>query len=233
MPKPIKKKIVKKPIDTETEVKEKITSFKDTLKQRQKTAMMIIIISLIVLAGIAGYLSYYYTSKHKAEKLEAEAYKAYYSTNQTSGDANKKYYSALELFKKAYSTSKSPFSLYYIASCYYELNQYDDALKTLSEFKARFADNDKYIPLVYQKIATIYIKKGNLEKAMTTLNELYKLKGDIYKDFALIEYGKILEKKGNLEEAKKKYKELVTKYPNSPFKDEAIKRIGETEKSQS
>lgn len=229
MPKPIKKRIPKKNIDTEEEVKEKLLTIKDTLKQRQKTLIKIFIIFLVIIAGLAGYLSYYYTSKHKAEKLELQAYKTYYSSTQIEGtDTNKKYYSALELFKKAYNSSKSPFSLYYIASCYYELGQYDDALKSLLEFKERFKGEDKYIPLVYQKIANIYIKKGDLDKAMTTLDELYKSKNEIYKDFALIEYGKILEKKGNIEEAKKKYNELVTKYPNSPFKDEAKKRLGET-----
>lgn len=74
-------------------------------------------------------------------------------------------------------------------------------------------------------MAMVYIRKGNTDDAMKTLDALYKLKGDIYKDFALFESGKLLEKAGKTEEANKKYQELITKYPNSPFKSEAESKL--------
>jgi outer membrane protein assembly factor BamD (BamD/ComL family) len=74
-------------------------------------------------------------------------------------------------------------------------------------------------------MAMAYIKKGDVNEAKKTLDILYNLKGDIYKDFALIEYAKLLEKEGKLDEAKKKYEELVTKFPNSPFKDDAKAKL--------
>ena len=70
-------------------------------------------------------------------------------------------------------------------------------------------------------MATIYIKKGDMNEAKKTLDALYNLKGDIYKDFALMEYASLLEKEGKPDEAKKKYEELTTKYPASPFLDKA------------
>jgi TolA-binding protein len=42
-----------------------------------------------------------------------------------------------------------------------------------------------------------------------------------------MEYGKLLEKEGKTEEAKKKYEELAKKFPNSPFKDEVKAKLAE------
>lgn len=228
MPKAIKKKITKKTTDTEAEVKEKLTSFKDTLKERQKTVLRYGIGVLVVLIAIGGILVYSHTSQKKAKRFEHEAYKIYY-TNTQMQTANKddQYQKALDLFKKAYDTKKSPISLFYIAACYYQLGKYDDALKTLKDFTRRYSSDERLIPLAYQKMAMAYIRKGDINEAKKTLDSLYNLKGDIYKDFALIEYARILEKEGKLDEARKKYEELVTKFPNSPFKDEAKAKLPE------
>ncbi len=228
MPKAIKKKITKKTTDTEAEVKEKLTSFKDTLKERQKTVLRYGIGVLVVLIAIGGILVYSHTSQKKAKRFEYEAYKIYY-TNTQMQTANKEdqYQKALDLFKKAYDTKKSPISLFYIAACYYQLGKYDDALKTLKDFTQRYSSDERLIPLAYQKMAMAYIRKGDINEAKKTLDSLYNLKGDIYKDFALIEYARILEKEGKLDEARKKYEELVTKFPNSPFKDEAKAKLPE------
>jgi len=135
------------------------------------------------------------------------------------------YQKALELFKKASDTRKSPFSLFYIAACYYELGKQDEALKALKDFARTYADDDKYAPLAYQKMALIYAKQGNINEAKKALDSISSMKGDVYKDFALLEYGKLLEKEGKSDEAKKKYTELVQKFPNSPFKDEVAAKL--------
>lgn len=226
MPKAIKKKIPKKSLDTEADVKEKISSFKNTLRERQKTALKYIGIFLIILITVVIYLIYSYTSEKKALSLQYEAYKIYHSAQRieaTNKDEQMK--KALEVFKKAYETKKSPITLFYIAASYSELRNYDEALKTLKEFIKKYSDEDKFIPLAYHKIAMIYIKKGDINEAMKTLDSLSNIKSDIYKDLALIEYGRLLEKSGKNEEAKKKYEELVNKYPASPFLEEAKSKI--------
>jgi predicted negative regulator of RcsB-dependent stress response len=228
MPKLIKKRLPKKTTDTETEVKEKLFSIKDTLKQKRDTALKFGAAVAIIIVAIVGLLVYYYSSQKKAKELESEAYNIYYSNSQAQAvNKDGQYKKALDIFKKAYDTKKSPASLFYIAACYYETGKYDDALKTLKDFVQRYSSDDKYAPLAYQKTAIIYIKKGDVNEAKKTLDALYNLKTDIYKDFALMEYGKLLEKEGKSDEAKKKYNELVTKFPNSPFKDEAKAKLDE------
>jgi predicted negative regulator of RcsB-dependent stress response len=227
MPKSIKKRIPKKTVTSEADVKNKLAGLKDTLKERKKTALTYGAGILVILIVIVSFLVYNYTSQKKAKIFEYEAYKIYYNTPAQSVTKEEQYKKALDIFKKAYDTRKSPTSLFYIAACYYELGKYDDALKTLKDFTQRYSKEDRFIPLVYQKIATVYLKKGDINEATKTLDTLYSLNSDIYKDLALIEYGRLLEKAGKIEEAKKKYKELTTRFPNSPFMDEAKAKLSE------
>jgi len=226
MPKAIKKRIQKKTTDTEVEVKERLSSLRDTLKERQKTVLQYGIVILVILAAFVGFLIYSSASKKKAQGIAYEGYKIYTSAAQTqTSNKDEQYQKALELFQKASDTRKSPFSLFYIAACYYELGKQDEALKALKDFARTYADDDKYAPLAYQKMALIYAKQGNIDEAKKALDSISSMKGDIYKDFALLEYGKLLEKEGKSDEAKKKYKEFMQKFPNSPFKDEVTAKL--------
>lgn len=228
MPKAIKKRVLKKTADTEAEIKGRLADLGNTIRQQQKTILKYGSVILAIVIGISSLLLYEYTSKKKAKRLEYEAYKIYHGEYQVQSlNREEQYKKALDIFKKAYDIRKSALSLFYISYCYYELGKYDDALKTLKDFTQRYSNEDRFIPLVYQKTAMVYIKKGDINEAMKTLDILYNLKGDIYKDFALMEYGKLLERDGKLEEAKKKYKELTIKFPNSPFTDEAKAKLSE------
>jgi predicted negative regulator of RcsB-dependent stress response len=231
MPKAIKKRVPRKTDSPEEEVQEKLSSLKDTLRERQGIALKIGIgILIIIIAGVS-FLVFSYTSETRAKKLEYEAYKTYYSRGPMQpANRQEQYKKASDTFKKAYDTRKSPFSLYYLAACSYELGQYDEALKTLKDFTRRYSGDEKFLPLAYQKMVTIYIRKGDASEAKKTLDALYNSKSDVYKDFALMEYGRLLEKEGKPDEARKKYEELTTRFPNSPFKDEAqIKLSGKKE----
>jgi len=227
MPKSIKKRVSKKTTTTEAEVKDKLTSLKDTIKERKKTAFKYGLSIVVIVIAIVGLLVYNYTSQKKARIYEHEAYKIYYNTPSQFANKEDQYKKALDIFEKAYDIRKSPTSLFYIAACYYELGKYDDALKTLRDFTQRYSKEERFIPLVYHKIATVYLKKGDINEAMKTLDTLYSLNGDIYKDLVLIEYGRLLDKAGKVEEAKKKYEELTTRFPNSPFIDEAKAKLSE------
>lgn len=222
MPKVIKKRATKKAGDTEVEVQERLSSLKDVLRKRQSTAIKIGAAVILVIITVVGFILYSSFAQKKAGKLEYEGYQVYYSSGN-----EEKYNKAINVFKEAYDTKNSPLSLYYIAAGYYELGKYDDALKTLKEFTQKYSSDEKLAPLAYQKMALTYIKKGDLKEAEKTLDALYNLKGDIYKDFALMEYGKLLEKQGKSEEAKKKYEELSKKFPNSPFAAEVKAKLGE------
>ena len=229
MPKAIKKRTSKKIAATESEVKDKLVSLKDTIQEKKKTVLRYGAIILILLLAILGFLFYDHSSKKKAKALAYEGYKIYQNVYQTQPlPKEDRYKKALDLFKKSYDIRKSPTALMYISACYYELGNYDEAIKTLKDFIQRYSNEEDLIPLAYEKLAMTYEKKGDTTEAMKTLETLYNLKGTtIYKDLALMESAKLLEKEGKRDEAMKKYKELSEKFPNSPFIDEAKAKLVE------
>ena len=90
---------------------------------------------------------------------------------------------------------------------------------------SKYPDDSIYTPLAYQTLASAYILKGDLSEAKKTLNALYNLKGNLFKDVALMQTAIILEKEGKYDEAKKQYEELTKKFPESPLKAEAAAKI--------
>lgn len=225
MPKPIKKKIVKK-TTSGTDASGTLSRLKKSAEERKR--FLITALAAVVLSAIAvgGFFLYSNTQKNKAQKLEYEAYKIYYGLYQKQPVASEeRYKKAAEIFKKAYDVRKSPVSLYYIANCYYELGEYEESLNALKDLNREFPDDEKFVPLSYYKIAMISLKKGSAEEALKSLAVLYNYKTGTYKDLSLIESGKILEAQGNVEEAKKKYEELRKDFPQSPFAEEVKARI--------
>ena len=140
---------------------------------------------------------------------------------------------ALDLFQQAYSQKKSARVLLYIANSFYELEKYDDALKSLDEFTIKYSSKKDMLPLAYQKMAYIQIRKGNPDQALKDFSEIANLPGGFFLDLALMESARILEIQGKNEEAAGKFKELAEKFPESPFAAEAKSRLGDGKEKQS
>ena len=228
MPRAIKKKNRKKAAGAETEVVDKLTDIRDRLKTKQKTVLTYGIIFAVVVVAAAGIFIYLYSEGQKSRQLAYEAYKAYYNEFQRQPSAGQEHFQkALDLFKQAYQKKKSARVLFYIGASYSELGKYDDALKNLNELIRDHPSDKDILPLAYQKIADIQIRKGDKDGALKTLNTLYISAGSIYKDLALVESARILESEGKKEEALAKYKELVEKFKESPYLAEAEAKIGE------
>ena len=166
MPKPIKKKIVKK-ASSGTDAGGTLSRLKKSAEERKRfliTALAAVVLSAV---AIGGFFLYSNTQKNKAQKLEYEAYKIYYGLYQKQPVAGEeRYKKAAETFKKAYDTRKSPVSLYYIANCYYELGKYEDSLNALKELNRKFPDDEKFVPLSYYKMAMISLKKAAPKKLL-------------------------------------------------------------------
>lgn len=227
MPKPIKKKVLKK-TTSEIEVKGVISKLKESAAKRKSSLTAAISAFLVAAFAVAGFFIYNNNQKSSVQKLEYEGYKMYYGLYQKQPVTKEEQYKrAADTFKKAYDTRKSPVSLFYIANCYYETGKYDDALKTLKELNQKFPDDERFVPLAYYKMALANLRKGNSAEALNSLDILYKYKTGTFKDISLFESVKILESMGRTEEAKRKYEELKKDFPESPFIEEAQVKAGE------
>jgi predicted negative regulator of RcsB-dependent stress response len=228
MPKAIKKRGKKKDAGAEADVEEKLASLKDTFQEKQKAILMYGGAALLIVIAIAGFLIYRATVNAQALKLEREGYQVFYNEySQQQLPPTDRYQKALDLFQRAYKKKASPRVLLYIADSYYELGRYDDAVATLNDFTSKYAANRDLIPLAYKEMADIQLRKGNKEEALKALEKLYAAPGSIYKDYALIEEGRILESEGKQAEAVAKYRELTEKFKGSPFYQEAKAKLEE------
>ena len=228
MPKQIKKRLPKKSSDTEEEVKDKLVTFVDTFKDRQKKFISYGVVILVIIIAVIGFFMYSFNVQKNATHLSYDAYNIYYDVYQTTPLTEKERdEKALTLFTQAYETKKSPRALLYIASCYSDLGKYDDAIKTLKDFTARYSNEQSMLPIAYMKLAQVYKRKGDTDEALKTLDSFSHFKSDTFKDFALMESGRILEKEGKRQEAQARFNELTTRFPHSPFFEEAKAKTAE------
>ncbi len=227
MPKVIKKKAGKKDIGSEAEIQDALTELKNSFKKKQKTVLIYGLIGLSAVLVLAVIIFSQYSADQKSREIENKAYNIYHNLNQKKDiSRQEQYQQALELFQQAYGKQKSPRVLLYIASSYFELEKYDEALKTLNDFTKKHANAKELLPIAYRKIAAIQLIKNDKEAALKTLDSLYK-SGAIYQDYALIEAGRILEMEGKKAEAEAKFRELAEKFPGSPFAEEARAKLVE------
>jgi tetratricopeptide (TPR) repeat protein len=230
MPKPIKKKIVKKATVQEDEVKSALMRTLDAARERQKN----LIIALSVIVGIAAiyiiFSVYSASSKEKAYALETDAYKYYYGIGINANMAEKERWGkALDLYKQSVEKKETPTARFYIGNCYYNLGDLDNAIKEYTAFIEKFGNQKEILPVVYQKLASAYSKKKDTAKAIETLESLSKLNNGIFKDTALGLQARYYEAAGDQGKSQEKYKEIVKLFPNSSWSAEAKAKIPKEE----
>jgi predicted negative regulator of RcsB-dependent stress response len=230
MPRAIKKKSRKKNVGVgaENEVVDRLSDIRDQLREKQKTVVIYGVTALTVIVAVAAIFLYRYNTAEKSRRLEYEGYKTYYGEYQKQPAAGPEHFQkALDLFQQAYQAKKSAKLLFYVASSYSELGKYDEAMKSLNELIKDYPSDKDILPLAYQKMADIQLRKGDKDAALKSLNTLYMSGGNIYKDLALVESARILESQGKKDAALAKYKELAEKFKDSPYFAEAEGKLGE------
>ncbi len=234
MPKAIKKRIVKSKTVKEDEVKSVAFQALDALKQRQKHA---IIAASTVIGIVVLYIAFSLYSSSMAKKayaLETEAYDYYYSeiTDESISGAVK-WKTAIDLFKKSLDAKATPTAAFYLGNCYFNMADYETAIKEYTSFINKFSQEAGILPLVYQKLASSFFKTGQNEKALKTLGKLAKIENSIFRDSALILEARHFESSGEKEKAMGKYRELIIDFPSSIWTAEANSKITADETAKS
>ncbi|MCK5426066.1 MAG: tetratricopeptide repeat protein [Thermodesulfovibrionia bacterium] len=234
MPKSIKKRVTKKKKPDEDEVKGKALEALNLLKKKQKILIYALsTVGLVII--IAVTLSIYFSSvKKKAYSFEVEAYNYYNNMNLPNPVPDEqRWKTSLELFQKASDKKPSARVQFYIGNCYFNLGDYDNAVKEYLIFIDRYKRVEKILPLVYQRLASAYMKSGKTEESLRTLDALAQFEGGIFRDTALILQARYYEAVGKPEEAEKKYREIVNDFPSSLWASEARAKIQKEEKPES
>jgi tetratricopeptide (TPR) repeat protein len=234
MPKAIKKRIVKSKTIKEEKVKSTALQALDALKQRQKHA---IIAASAVIGIVILYIVFSLYSSSMAKKayaLETEAYDLYYSeiTDESISGAVK-WQKAIDLFKKSLDAKATPTAAFYLGNCYFNMADYETAIKEYTSFINKFSQETGILPLVYQKLSSSFFKTGQNEKALETLGKLAKIENGIFGDSALILEARHFAASGEKEKAMGKYRELIINFPASMWTAEANSKVTADETAKS
>lgn len=226
MPKPIKKRAGRPAKRKEEEVKTIMTKLGETASRGGRRLAAVALVLAVIIISVAGYYIYQNSREAKAKEYEYNGYKLYYGLyeGQPLVEAER-LEKARETFQKAYMIRKTPYSLFYFASSNYALGRYDEAVSLLRELTQLFPEDTAFVPLAYYKMAMASVKKGSPEEALQFLDELYGYATDSYKDLALLEAARILERMGRNDEAYEKYATIVRDFPQSPFFEEASQKV--------
>lgn len=226
MPKVIKKRTARKKPVQESEVKGAALHAFEAIKRRQK--QLIIGVSVII-AIIILFITFslYSTSKYKkAYSLHMEGTDYYYGTGVgASLPDEERQKQALKLFKESVNVKATPLAMFYLGNIYFKMNDYENAINEYNNFIAKFGGQKQILPLVYQKLASVYFKSNQNNEAMKTLGELSEVDNGIFKDTALILEARYYDKTGQKEKAIEIYKGIVAAFPASPWSVEAGSRI--------
>ena len=229
MPKIIKKRPAKKHPIQENEVKSAALQALDKLRQRQRQTFIVVSIIAAVIILYIVFALYSSSTSEKAYSLEMQAYNVYYSAVPESVPDAERWKKALELYKESVEIQATPTALFALGNCYYNLQDYDNAIKEYNRFVSEFRGAKEILPLVYEKLAAAYFRTGQDEMALATLEKLGVVANGIFRDTALILEARYYDRVGEKETALEKYREIITKFPASPWSSEAGSKVAATE----
>jgi tetratricopeptide (TPR) repeat protein len=135
----------------------------------------------------------------------------------------------LDEFDKKYGrSSTADEATLFRAGVYYDMSRFDDAAGAYEKF-LKTAHPSPLVPTAKEGLGLCREQQGKLDEALAMYKQIEPKTGDFYRDRALWDEARVLQKKGDKKAAAEKLKELVAKVPSSPLKDEAQTQIAQLE----
>ena len=195
---------------------------------------------LVLAAAVVGGVFYLdRQAVEKAQELEREAMR--FLTAPSANDPQKvdhaikeataRYRQIVDQYPR---TPMAPLALYHLANMLVQANDLSAAVEAYQRFLSSYSSNPALAGLVQQRLAYVYLLKGDREQAVKALSSILETPGTLNRDQALFELARLEESQSRTEAAGARYQELIKTYPNSPFTSEATIRtkIMDVKKSQ-
>ncbi len=226
----------------ENELAHSIESARDFLETRQRQIAGVVVgVVIIVLAGI-GFMVYRQQTQSRGSELLAQAMVALNArvvptgltgeeslpagatlgATGTFSTEEAKLTAALPKLKAAadeYPDSASGITArYHLAGALAALGRHQDAIQAFDEVTTRSGAASLYGRMARLGKADTQARSGQLDAAITTWKEMTTANtDDLPVDAILMELGRAYVQKGNTEEARKTFTEIVEKHADSPY----------------
>ena len=195
---------------------------------------------LVLAAAVVGGVFYVdRQAAQKAQDLEREAMR--FLTSPADNDPQKADHAMKEAIARYRQvvdqyprTPTAPVALYHLGNTLVQANDLNAAIEAYQRFLALYSSNPSMAGLVQQRLAYVYLHKGDRDQAVKALTGILETPGTLNRDQALFELARLEESQSRPEGALARYQELIKTYPNSPFTSEATIRtkIMDVKKSQ-
>ena len=195
---------------------------------------------LVLAAAVVGGVFYVdRQAAQKAQDLEQEAMR--FLTAPSANDPQKADHAIKEAIARYRQivdqyprTSTAPLALYHLGNTLVQANELSAAIEAYQRFLGLYGSNSAMAGLVQQRLAYVYLHKGDRDQAVKALTGILETPGTLNRDQALFELARLEESQSRPEGALARYQELIKTYPNSPFTSEATIRtkIMDVKKSQ-
>ena len=195
---------------------------------------------VVLAAAVVGGV--YYVDRQatqKAQDLEQEAMRFLISpaindpqkAEHALKEAIAKYRQIVDQYPR---TSTAPLALYHLGNTLVQANDMGAAIEAYQQFLTLYSSNPSMVGLVQQRLAYVYLHKGDRDQAVKAFARILETPGTLNRDQALFELARLEESQSRPEGALARYQELIKTYPNSPFTSEATIRtkIMDVKKSQ-
>ena len=202
---------------------------------------LLISLGVVVLAAavVGGVFYVDHQAAQKAQDLEREAVRVLTAlptndpqkADQALKEAIAKYRQIVDQYPR---TSTAPLALYHLGNTLVQANDQSGAIEAYQRFLASYSSNSAMAGLVQQRLAYLYLVKGDRDQAVKALTGILQTPGTLNRDQALYELARLEESQSRPDAAVARYQELLKGYPNSPFTSEATIRtkIMDVKKSQ-
>jgi TolA-binding protein len=230
----------------ENELAHSIESARDFLETRQRQITGAVVGVVVVAAVVIGFVVYRQQTQSRGSDLLAEAMVALNARVVPAGATGEdnlpaaatlgaigtfsteeaKLNAALPKLKAAadaYPDSAAGITArYHLAGALAALGKHQDAIKEYDDVASRSGASSLYGRMARLGRADTQAHSGQVDAAIATWKEMSATESDdLPVDAILIELARAYVQKGNTEEARKTFNEIVEKHPNSPYLGEA------------
>jgi outer membrane protein assembly factor BamD (BamD/ComL family) len=184
---------------------------------------------VLAVALVGGVFYVDRQAAQKAQNLEREAMR--FLTASSANDPQKADHALKEAIAKYRQivdeyprTPTAPLALYHLGNTLVQANELSAAIEANQRFLMLYGSNPSMVGLVQQRLAYLYLLKGERDQAVKALTAILETPGTLNRDQALFELARLEESQSRPEGALAHYQELIKNYPNSPFTSEATIR---------